>query len=94
MSFSKKIAHATQNNYRLNRRILKMVHSWNEVQSILDTACRKKRGCCPCSSSNCDKLEQPCPKPSHHSCSKPDSCHEKKEQNCRVNPRSPFYPFF
>ncbi len=101
MSFSKKIARATQNNYRLNRRVLKMVHSWNEVQFILDTACRKKKGCCP-SSSYCDKPEQPCSKPSHHSCSKPshhpcpkpDSCHEKKEQNCRVNPRSPFYPFF
>ena len=92
MSLSKKIAHATQNNYRLNRRVLKMKRSWDEVQCILDTACRKKRkDCCPCSSS-CEKTVPSCQKTS------PCSCNQKNNscscQNRQVNPRSPFYPFF
>ena len=107
MSLTKKIARATQNNYRLNCRVLKMKCSWDEVQSILDTACRKKRGCCRSSShSPCEQPQVSCPKPvKQNSCEKENNikeqkCHDKSHNKncngkaCHVNPRSPFYPFF
>lgn len=47
MNFKNKIACASQCNYRLNRRVLCMKHSWDEVSNILEMACQKRRGHTP-----------------------------------------------
>lgn len=80
MSLSNKIACATQCNYRLNRRILRMKHSWDEVDNILSAACCRRK-------SNCHASPPPPPPPRpapppKPSCSFPDLC-------CLLNACSP-----
>lgn len=43
MSWKQKVARATGSNYKLNKKIMQIKRSWDEVEGILNKAAKKKR---------------------------------------------------
>ena len=43
MSWKLKVARATGSNYKLNKKIMQIKRSWDEVEGILNKAAKKKR---------------------------------------------------
>ena len=82
MSLKNKIACATSCNYRLNRKVLCMKRSWDEVNSLLDTACKRRRGAPP------PPPPKPAPKP-RPCCLCPGLCCPQWEPRERKHPPCP-----